>query len=85
MTEKNFKYKMIYQSLLRPAHHVSFSYKHGYDWLNSHKQVDFKRNFHGQLCCIVGDVCGLVCLHIINHIEDNDCIKILFSCKDLVQ
>ena len=59
MIEKNFKYNMIYQ-LLSPvtfrdssAHPVSFISKHGYDWLNADKQLEFWKYFSAQLESIV--------------------------------
>ena len=63
MIEKNFKYNMIYQLLSpvtfrdSPAHPVSFISKHGYDWLNADKQLEFWKYFSAQLESIVS---GLV-------------------------
>ena len=59
MIEKNFKYNMIYQLLSpvtfrdSPAHPVSFISKHGYDWLNADKQLEFWKYFSAQLESIV--------------------------------
>ena len=59
MIEKNFKYNMIYQLLSpvtfrdSPAHSVSFISKHGYDWPNADKQLEFWKYFSAQLESIV--------------------------------
>ena len=57
MIEKNFKYNMIYQLLspvtFRDTHPVSFISKHGYDWLNADKQLEFWKYFSAQLESIV--------------------------------
>ena len=66
MIEKNFKYNMIYQLLSpvtfrdSPAHPVSFISKHGYDWLNADKQLEFWKYFSAQLESIV--FTGIVCV-----------------------
>ena len=50
---------MIYQLLSpvtfrdSPAHPVSFISKHGYDWLNADKQLEFWKYFSAQLESIV--------------------------------
>ena len=36
-----------------PAHPVSFVSKHGYDWLNADKQLEFWKYFNAQLESIV--------------------------------
>ena len=36
-----------------PAHPVSFISKHGYDWLNADKQLEFWKYFSAQLESIV--------------------------------
>ena len=62
MIEKNFIYNMkIYQLLSAvtfrdsPAHPVSFVSKHGYDWLNTYKQLEVWKYFSAQLESIVSD------------------------------
>ena len=75
MIEKNFKYNMIYQLLSpvtfrdSPAHPVSFISKHGYDWLNADKQLEFWKYFSAQLESIVYHVnyCSFTQLQLTTH------------------